>query len=334
MEGDIRVVETVPLVSVIIPVYNAGSYLATCIESVLSQTWHNLEIIVVDDGSTDNSYDQAKQFLGNGVKLIRQYNAGAGVARNTGLDAALGSYIQFLDADDFLSPDKIASQLEILKNYPDYVGLCCTVFFNDHEDPHAVSQCKEWYAEGSDDPVDFLIKLYGGYHENYGGMIQPNAWLTPRHIIDKAGRWTEERNPDDDGEFFCRVLLASAGVRYSESGLNYYRKSTTATMSNRGSYSRSVAVLNSWISKSKQLKPFEHRPGIRKALAFNFTELCYQNYAEFPDLSRQAYLLALSYGGLAHPPYLGNKLFNKLRFLLPWKVLLLLQKYYHWIKAK
>ena len=69
------------------------------------------------------------------------------------------------------------------------------------------------------------MKLYTGndIKPGYGGMIQPNAWLTPRALIDKAGMWNEFRSPDDDGEFFCRVVLASAGIKFSDTGINYYR---------------------------------------------------------------------------------------------------------------
>ncbi|WP_374951530.1 glycosyltransferase family 2 protein [Mucilaginibacter sp.] len=325
--------EQSPLVSVIIPVFNSSIYIEACISSVLAQTWQNLEIIVVDDGSTDDSYEKAARFQHTKLRLIQQQNAGAGVARNTGLAASNGNYIQFLDADDFLSVDKIASQLAVMEGFSGYLGLCATIYFTDQEDPMRVEATEDWYKTGSHDPVDFLIKLYGGGGAQYGGMIQPNAWLTPRTVIDQAGLWTEERNPDDDGEFFCRILLASAGVRYAANGLNYYRKSTSShRLSNRGSHQRSAAVLNSWISKAKHLAPFDHLSGVKKALSINFTELCYQNYPRFPDLSRKAFELALVYGGLAHPPYFGNKLFNLSRQLLPWRVLLQLQHIYHWTK--
>ena len=99
-----------PLVSVIIPVYNGERYLAEAIESVLAQTYRPLEIIVVDDGSTDGSAEVAKRF-GSPVRYCFQPNSGAGAARNQGADLARGSFLAFLDADDIWLADKLALQI-------------------------------------------------------------------------------------------------------------------------------------------------------------------------------------------------------------------------------
>jgi len=94
------------MVSIVIPIYNAEKYLVQCIESIINQTYKDLEIICVDDGSTDSSADIVKDFIkdDNRIKLIQQKNLYAGVARNRGMDAAHGEYIMFLDADDFIEP--------------------------------------------------------------------------------------------------------------------------------------------------------------------------------------------------------------------------------------
>jgi glycosyltransferase involved in cell wall biosynthesis len=99
-----------PLVSVIIPVYNSERYLAEAIESVLAQTYRPLEIIVVNDGSTDGSAEVAKRF-GSPVRYYLQPNSGAGAARNQGADLARGSFLAFLDADDIWLADKLARQM-------------------------------------------------------------------------------------------------------------------------------------------------------------------------------------------------------------------------------
>ncbi|MDB5086965.1 MAG: hypothetical protein JWR09_959 [Mucilaginibacter sp.] len=321
------------LVSVIIPIYNAEPYIEDCISSVLGQTWPNLEIIIIDDGSTDNSFERANALSADNITIITQANAGASAARNNGLRHAKGEHIQFLDADDLLSTEKIRAQMDILAGKPDYLALCPTAYFDDGSPPVEALPLQEWFAEGSDDPVDFLIKLYNGY-EGYGGMIQTNAWLAPRKLIDKAGWWNEMRNPDDDGEFFCRVILAGKGVGYTDKGISYYRKfQRKNTWSNRSSYKNQQAVLQSWILKSEHLKSHENMTGIRKALAYNFTELSYSNYPVYKDLSKKAIELATAYGGFSHPPYFGNRAFNKLRWLLPWKILLRLQYFYQWLKG-
>lgn len=107
-----------PLVSVIIPIYNAGRYLAEAIESVQSQTYRPVEIIAIDDGSTDDSAEVARRF-GSSVLYRFQANAGPAAARNLGVDLSQGAFLSFLDADDLWVPDKLSRQMSILADDPD-----------------------------------------------------------------------------------------------------------------------------------------------------------------------------------------------------------------------
>ena len=100
------------LVSIIIPAYNAECWISNTILSALSQTWPKKEIIIVDDGSTDNTLTAARRFESEILKVVAQQNKGASAARNKGLRFAQGNYIQWLDADDILAPDKISHQLK------------------------------------------------------------------------------------------------------------------------------------------------------------------------------------------------------------------------------
>ena len=124
--------ELTNLVTVIIPAYNAAEFIADTIYSVINQTWKNLEIIIINDGSTDNTLSVIQQFLGDKrVKLINQLNQGSTHSRNTGLYLAKGEYIQYLDADDILSLNKIKSQIEILKNKSPFdIAICLTKVFH------------------------------------------------------------------------------------------------------------------------------------------------------------------------------------------------------------
>lgn len=218
----------IPLVSIIIPVYNSANYLPETIQCTLDQTWPNKEIIIIDDGSTDNSVTVASDYAAKNseIKLICQENKGAAAARNAGLKVAKGDYIQFLDADDLLSPTKIEKQMGGLAGSQTHLSICHTIFFNDRENPVNGIHYKAWYSVGSDNTVDFLTKLYAGNEvmSGYGGMITVHSWLTPRAVIEKAGLWNENLSVDDDGEFFCRVVLAAEGIIFCEDVFNYYRK--------------------------------------------------------------------------------------------------------------
>ena len=107
-----------PLVSVIIPVYNYARYLGEAIESVLGQTYRDVEVIVVDDGSTDQSGEVAKSFADRGVRYFRQDHAGIGPARNAGVELAQGDFLAFLDADDRWPEEKLERQLRAFENDP------------------------------------------------------------------------------------------------------------------------------------------------------------------------------------------------------------------------
>src|SRR5262249_10572299 len=104
-----------PLVSILIPAYNAQEWIADTLRSAIAQTWPRKEIIVVDDGSKDQTIAVARQLEGQGVRVIPQKNSGAAASRNTAFSHCQGDYIQWLDADDLLAPDKISSQMQLLE---------------------------------------------------------------------------------------------------------------------------------------------------------------------------------------------------------------------------
>jgi len=102
------------LVSILIPAFDAGKWIRGTIESALGQTWGNKEIIIVDDGSSDNTLSVMKEYESKSVRIITQENRGASAARNKALEFAQGDYIQWLDADDLLEPNKIKRQIDAL----------------------------------------------------------------------------------------------------------------------------------------------------------------------------------------------------------------------------
>lgn len=121
------------LISVVIPIYNVEQYLTQCINSVLSQTYRNLEIILVDDGSTDRCpilCDKYSQ-LDSRVKVIHKENGGLSDARNAGLDIATGSYVSFIDSDDFVEQDYIEALYNLILKYEVSVSACSYIHFSD-----------------------------------------------------------------------------------------------------------------------------------------------------------------------------------------------------------
>ena len=113
---------TSPLVSILIPSYNAERWLAESIASAVGQSYPSVEVVVVDDGSTDGSVEVARSFEGRGVTVFEQTNSGACAARNAALDRSGGAYVKFLDADDVLLPGAVAAQVAALEGEPDDVA--------------------------------------------------------------------------------------------------------------------------------------------------------------------------------------------------------------------
>jgi glycosyltransferase involved in cell wall biosynthesis len=318
-----------PLVSVIVPLYNAEKYIGQCIASVLAQTWPNIEVIIVDDGSTDGSYETAQKYEGNHVMILRQTNSGASIARNKGLSVAKGSFVQFLDADDILSTNKIAAQMELLKNSPDKVAVCSTVHFFDHENYQQLqpSPYEDGFLINDDSPVNFLLNLWGA-NNTHGSMIQPNAWLTPRHIIEKAGMWNEFKCPDDDGEFFCRVLLAGKGVVCAKGCFNYYRKfKSTGSLSSSKSHESFENILTSAKLKYEYMKKATDKPEVDRVFAKNFLEIGILTFPQFPNLSKEAIALAQSLDENAPRPVIGGAKTEFIKKYFGWKIARYLQYY-------
>lgn len=316
-----------PLVSIIIPVYNAEAYLRETIASALAQTYPNKEIIIVNDGSTDSSINIAREFNSDIIKLIDQDKKGASAARNAGLRIAKGNYIQFLDADDLLSEDKISAQVHVLNGSPDHLAQCHTVYFRDTEDPYTATTTSEWYNTGSDDPVDFLTKLYAPADilPGYGGMIQPNAWLVPRSIITEAGYWNESLSVDDDGEFFCRIILASKGILYASEGINYYRqhiqhKSLSAFLLAKGYRSMLTAtdIKYQYLSEKSNDKIL-----VNKIFAAHYWRIGVNSFPQFISLSNQAIKKAKELG-IKNKKYNGGPIAIYLSKIFGWRLLRIL----------
>ncbi|MDD3014443.1 MAG: glycosyltransferase family A protein, partial [Candidatus Gastranaerophilales bacterium] len=122
-----------PVVSVVMTTYNRDKYICEAIESVLSQTFEDLELIIIDDGSTDDTSEKIKSFNDERIKYYYQDNAGQNPARNAGIIISNGKYIAMIDSDDIWDKNKLQKQVNILDKYPD-TGLvyCGTVFINEN----------------------------------------------------------------------------------------------------------------------------------------------------------------------------------------------------------
>jgi glycosyltransferase involved in cell wall biosynthesis len=315
-------------VSILIPAYNAEPFVGAALQSALDQTWPNTEIILVDDGSRDQTFAVAKRFESSNVKIFRQENRGAAAARNTALRAAQGDFLQYLDADDLLSPDKIREQVLLLQEHANCLSVSSSMYFFDGENPET-GLLERSGAVDCDDPVQFLAQLLGS-----GGCtrtIPYGAWLTPRVIADAAGPWDDSvRSPDDDGEYFARVTLASRGIRASHSGRYYYRKFRQG-----GSYSTTVSEsnlrgrLHSLNSKASQLLARTQDAKAYRALANRYVDLAFSAFPQWKSVSEEALQRAKEMGGTDYIPPFGTWKGDLLRKVVGWKAARRLNVAYH-----
>lgn len=179
-------------VSIITPCYNGGRFLQATLESALAQTRPPLEIIVIDDGSTDNSAVIAERF-GPPVRVVRQPNHGESHARNRGLEEARGTHVLFLDADDLLAPESLAHLAGALDGVPGAVALMgCSWFTSDPEKPERAMELP--YARFYPEIIE----------SNFG---PPLCWLAPVEVVRKAGGFCEPLKWFEDWDLWWRVGL-------------------------------------------------------------------------------------------------------------------------------
>lgn len=237
-------------VSVIIPLYNKEQYIEDCIRSVLLQTYPDIEVIIVDDGSTDSSVSIVNKYKSGGVKLVSQTNKGASAARNTGLRHATGEYVQFLDADDTLDPYKIEAQMKCFEGSKWNEGMLVFGKWSRSEDIEDVPASQKSIYHTYENPVDVLIDI-----AILNTYIAIHAYLLPMSLIKKAGGWDEELSRNDDGEFMARVLKEARLLMYCDEGTAFYRNvseslSKQASNENMSSYLESNIRICEIISAS------------------------------------------------------------------------------------
>src|SRR2546427_4289384 len=190
-----------PLVSILIPAFDAEEWIADTIKSAVRQTWPRKEIIVVDDGSTDQTLSIARQFASERVSVVTQDNQGAAAARNHAFSICQGDYIQWLDADDLLAPDKIERQMEALDHGASKRMLLSSAWGRFVYRPHRATFVPT--ALWCDlQPVEWLLRKI----DQTLGM-QTATWLVSRELTEAAGPLKTKLLGNDDDEYFCRAIL-------------------------------------------------------------------------------------------------------------------------------
>lgn len=203
------------MISVVVPLYNKAPSIESTVASVLAQTWVNFELIIIDDGSTDDGPTRVCKFCDARIKLVRLENRGVSAARNAGARLASGAHIAFLDADDLWMPN----HLEIMNALITEHSTVCDVF--------ASGACTDAGPLGKQ-------RIYSGpsrvqdYFEAASGperVLSSSSFAVSRELFIASGGYNERLRYGEDVEFWCRLFLAGAKLAYSSTPTVVYRTS-------------------------------------------------------------------------------------------------------------
>ncbi len=281
-----------PLVSIIIPCYNTERWVTQAIQSCLEQTYQSIEIVVVDDGSCDNSLVVARRFESKMLKVISQDNQGGGAARNRGFRECQGEFIQYLDADDLLDASKIRIQIERLRD----------------AGPLSIASCK-----------------WGRFFDSPNNATFRDAWLTPRVIIEQSGGWDESLKKNQDGEFFTRVLLHSERIVFCPAAHVYYRSGLSGNIAGQRTFQADESLLRSYELCEQHLLQRENSARTRAACAALMQRFVYGIYPDCPTLIERAERRVAMLGGSDLRPQ-GGAVFQIVAAIIGWKAARHLQR--------
>ena len=289
------------LVSILVPAYNAERWLGETLQSALAQTWPRIEIIVVDDGSRDGTLAVARSFERPNVKVVTQANQGAPAARNHALSLAQGAYIQWLDADDLLDPQKISLQMRVAAQCGNprllLSGRHGLFYFRTER---AIFTPTELWADFT--PVEYFIARF-----TKNLFLQTGAWLVSRELTSVAGSWSTECWADDDGEYFGRVVSASEGVRFVSDSLLYYRVGNYKGLNKARSSNAQTALYTAKVNSINQLLALEDSPRTRAACVRLLQDWIPEFYPQRADIIEEARALAQRLGGELQAPAMHPK---------------------------
>ncbi|HEY2482635.1 MAG TPA: glycosyltransferase family A protein [Caulobacteraceae bacterium] len=295
-----------PLVSVLIPCFNAEAWVAETLDSVLAQSWPSLEIIVVDDGSTDRSAAIIADYADRGVTLIRQTNQGTSAARNRAFAASSGDFIQHLDADDVLDPEKIERQVARLADASDCVCTGEAGCFVGAPEDTLFRPLATWLDL---DPLDWLARNFEPC------MIIPIIWLVPRALALEVGPWVESIVACNDREYFTRLVLASRRVLFASGARCRYRVGNPRSLSQHMAWSSTFETLDRC---EAQVRAREDSERVRRVFAIDWQDLAHAAYPYDAILAERALDRARDLHSFTIGPGGGPK-FRLASLLLGWR---------------
>jgi glycosyltransferase involved in cell wall biosynthesis len=272
------------LISIIIPVYNAEQFLKESIKSVLDQTYPNKEIIIVDDCSSDSSFEIAKSFQSNLVQVYKlNHNSGQSAASNYGIEMSKGAFIKLFDADDLMNKEHLMDQYLAIKDHPSYIAAGqIKRFFNNDLNTALHEPLANWCNLT---PLEWLLIDNG----KGLGMMQCGMFLIPKEILVKSGYWDPSISMTNDFEFFPRLLFLSEKIIFTETAVVFYRSGNKGSLSNHLSTKSLESAYQALIKTSNLILAKEKTKRSTQILAMYWGDWAYTFYG----LNKRLYLAAV-----------------------------------------
>ena len=292
------------------------------INAALAQSHTNLEILVVDDGSSDNSAAKIKSIKDPRVRYLFQSNQGQSAAINFGVAQSHGESIKLLDADDWINPDHVASQIKALNGRTDAVASCRWGYFVSNFASPAVR--KEITNSSYEQPLEWLVDSLTRDEGMMGGWM----WLIPRQIWNAAGGYDPRLNLNNDFHFSIATLLTSSAVCYAEDAVYSYRKGVAGALSGTRSRKAMESAFLTTDLGTRAMLERENSERIRKIAADRFQQWLFQFYPQFPDLVAAAEARIVELGGSALQMQ-GGRVLQLLEPIIGWKGVRQLQAVVH-----
>lgn len=200
------------MISVIVPIYNSGKYLKKCVDSILHQTYTQIEIILVDDGSTDDSYAICKELekKDNRIVVLQKKNGGLSDARNAGLQVAKGEYITFIDSDDYIHPDMLKVLYNELRKYDADFATCMLVRVG--EDDTNIEYTMDDYSIGIYNRDEALLRIHEDVNVTACGKLFKNCLFENTQF--EFGRYHEDEFIIHRLIYLCKTIVAVHGEYY------------------------------------------------------------------------------------------------------------------------
>ncbi len=214
--------ESSPLISIIVPIYKVEKYLDDCVQSLTNQTYKNLEIILVDDGSPDNCGRMCDEYAtqDNRIKVIHKENGGLSDARNVAIDVAQGEWIEFVDSDDYVTPDYTETLYNLVSKYNCKVSVALHLKFNDNDNP--IIQESTIYEEQFA-PIDAVEQMF--YQEKFDTAAWAKLY---HHSLFEGGIRYPKGLLFEDLPTIYRLMLKSNAVAFTSKIVYYYRYRLTS----------------------------------------------------------------------------------------------------------